>query len=165
MLTLCRLGLPPPCSSGAHRWIGFLRTLPTAQHQLHPHRLTTTGRGQRRQQATRDRLGTVAGQGRPSATADVQMSDGHRAVGAKVITEQLGVGCSHARLPNQSHPRQVRQGQGLDIAQGARQGPDPPVHRASTADEFAGHHRAAWQRGHRSEEGLHPGLIHRHRQL
>ncbi|OMG30274.1 hypothetical protein BKH35_03450 [Actinomyces naeslundii] len=105
MLTLCRLGLPPPCSSGAHWWIGFLRTLPTAQYQLYPDRLTTTGRGQRRQQTARDRLGTVAGQGCPSATAEVQISDGHCAVGADVITEQFGVGCSHARLPDQSHPR------------------------------------------------------------
>ncbi|OMG42500.1 hypothetical protein BKH03_02715 [Actinomyces naeslundii] len=165
MLTLCRLGLPPPRSGGAHRWIGFLRTLPTAQHQLHPHRLTPMSCGQRRQQAARDRLGTVAGQGCSSATADVQMSDGHRAIGADVITEQLGVGCSHTRLPNQPHPRQVRQGQGLDIAQCARQSADPPAHRASTADEFAGHHRATWQRGHRSEESLHPSLIHRYRQL
>ena len=165
MLTLGHLGLPPPRSSGAHWWIGFLRTLPAAQHQLHPHRLTPMSRGQRRQQAARDRLGTVAGQGCPSATAEVQISDGHCAVGADVITEQLGVGCSHARLPDQPHPRQVRQGQGLYIAQCARQGPDPPAHRASVADEFAGHHRAAWQRGHRSEESLHPILIHRHRQL
>ena len=28
-----------------------------------------------------------------------------RAAGADVITEQLGVGCSHARLPDQPHPR------------------------------------------------------------
>ena len=142
-----------------------MRTLPTAQHQLHPDYLAPMSRGQRRQQAARDRLGTVAGQGCPSATADVQIGNGHRAAGAKVITEQLGVGCSHTRLPNQPHPREVRQGQGLDIAQCARQSADPPAHRASTADEFAGHHRAAWQCGHRGEECLHPGLIHRHRQL
>ena len=142
-----------------------MRTLPTAQHQLHPHRLAPMSCGQHRQQAARDCLGTVTGQGYSSATADVQIGNGHRAVGAKVITEQLGVGCSHARLPNQPHPRQVRQSQSLHIAQGARQGPDPPTHRASAADEFAGHHRAAWQRGHCGEEGLHPILIYRHRQL
>jgi len=92
VLTLGRLGLPPPRSSGAHWWIGFLRTLPTAQYQLYSHRLAPMSCGQRRQQAARDRLGTVAGQGCSSATADVQIGNGHRAVGAKVITEQLGVG-------------------------------------------------------------------------